>query len=284
MDLDNEMICFFRNDFEENDHMKDILCHSRDPRVSVNRRLSISLIFIFEIVFLSRIPLVSGIQTRATIRSVQWHQTEWRRAFGHTTRSADASFSDEMGSSCIHGREIVACLFRPSTASWRRQSVGDAVRRSTKPSPCARSDDSSVVHHRSYGFRTSLTDSPRTRPAQYQPEHFEPKALRGSWQHEAARRIEQTCMGQSLLEVGKASSRWQGGLGAGLVFFCPACLIAKIESYVFRVLLLHRLHVPLPSTLSSWPPPSSCSDLGFGEDTFLYFPTISDAMRLSIYS
>ena len=102
----------------------------------------------------------------------------------------------------------------------------------------------------------SWTDLARgARPAQYQPEDFEPGASRGGWQHEAACRIEQRARDNLLLrlpESGKALLRSQGGPGAGLAFTtCPTCRITKMEPHVFRVLFLRRLHLPLPWTLHS---------------------------------
>ena len=127
----------------------------------------------------------------------------------------------------------------------------------------------------------SWTDLARgARPAQYQPEDFEPGASRGGWQQEAACRIEQRAQDNLLLrlpESGKALLRSHGGPGAGLAFTtCPTCRITKKDPHVFRVLLLRHLHLPLPWTLHrlpvwpptrfSWPPPCSlCSGWGLWE-------------------
>ena len=84
------------------------------------------------------------------------------------------------------------------------------------------------------------------RPAQHQPEDFEPGATGGGWQHEAACRIEQRARDTLLLSLpdsGKALVRSQGGPGAGLAFTtCPTCRITKMEPAVFTSLF------PGPST------------------------------------
>ena len=55
-----------------------------------------------------------------------------------------------------------------------------------------------------------------------------------------------------LPDSGKALLRSQRGPGAGLAFTtCPTCRITKMEPHVFRVLLMRRLHLPLPWTLHS---------------------------------
>ena len=63
------------------------------------------------------------------------------------------------------------------------------------------------------------------RPAQHQPQDFEPGASRGGWQHEAVCRIQQRAQDNLLLRLpdsGMALLRSQGGPGAGLVFTtCP---------------------------------------------------------------
>ena len=77
-------------------------------------------------------------------------------------------------------------------------------------------------------------------------------------------------------DTGQALLRSHGGPGAGLALTtCPLCRVTSIEPQLFRVLLLRRLHLPLPltarhcrwpSTRLSWPPPCSLrAGRGFGE-------------------
>ena len=101
---------------------------------------------------------------------------------------------------------------------------------------------SQTPHHWSRGYRTSLMDSPRTRSPTC------PAPARG-WQHEAACRIEQRAQDNLLLRLPDSGMR---SPGAGVVFTtCPTCWLAKMEPHVFRVLLLRRLHLPLPWILHS---------------------------------
>ena len=109
------------------------------------------------------------------------------------------------------------------------------------------------------------------RPESHPPEEFEPGARRGGWQHEAASRTEQRFRDVELFarldDTGQALLRSQGGPGAGLALTaCPLCRVTSIEPQLFRVLLLRRLHLPLPLTARlpvwpsprlPWPPPSS---------------------------
>ena len=91
------------------------------------------------------------------------------------------------------------------------------------------------------------------RPESHPPEEFETGARRGGWQHEAASRTEQRFRDVELFarldDTGQALLRSQGGPGAGLALTaCPLCRVTSIEPQLFRVLLLRRLHLPLPLT------------------------------------
>ena len=91
------------------------------------------------------------------------------------------------------------------------------------------------------------------RPESHPPEEFEPGARRGGWQHEAASRTEQRFRDVELFarldDTGQALLRSQGGPGAGLALTaCPLCRVTSIEPQLFRVLVLRRLHLPLPLT------------------------------------
>ena len=92
------------------------------------------------------------------------------------------------------------------------------------------------------------------RPPPVQPEEFEP-AQRG-WQHEAASRVErahrETQIFPRMTDAAKALVRSHGGPGAGLALLtCPTCRLTTIDSHLFRVILLRRLHMPLPPTVRS---------------------------------
>ena len=215
-------------------------------------------------VFLSRIPLVSEIQSawfvllhcanaraNCQIRSVTRGSGGVRSA--HDTGSGNASVS-EVGSSGRRERDRQFAFGPGGTRSAERFAfartclLGQLGRwfgddpptalpiwwsRSWKAGHpmSARSGDSSVVHHWSHGFRTSLMDSLArgARPAQHQPEDFEPGATRGGWQHEAACRIEQRGQDHLLMRLPDSG-----------------------EQHVFHLLLLlRRLHLPLPWTLHS---------------------------------
>ena len=91
------------------------------------------------------------------------------------------------------------------------------------------------------------------RPPPVQPEEFEP-AQRG-WQHEAASRVERAHRVTQIfprMTDAFALVRSHGGPGAGLALLtCPACRLTTIDSHLFRVILLRRLHMPLPPTVRS---------------------------------
>ena len=86
-----------------------------------------------------------------------------------------------------------------------------------------------------------------------QPEEFQIKS-QGGWQHEAASRIERRFRDVDLFsrldDPTIAMLRSQGGPGAGLaVSTCPTCRVTRMEPQLFRVLILHRLQLPLPLTV-----------------------------------
>ena len=77
------------------------------------------------------------------------------------------------------------------------------------------------------------------RPAARAPDTFEPGTQRQGWQHEASSRTEESF--RNVLFTGP---------GAGLALTtCPTCLVTRLEPQKFRVLLLRRLRLPLPSRL-----------------------------------
>ena len=76
------------------------------------------------------------------------------------------------------------------------------------------------------------------------------------WQHEASFRVELFRQKQ-VFPILSASScallRSQGGSGAGMASSaCPTCRVTKIDSHLFRVLLLRRLQLPTPLTVRTY--------------------------------
>ena len=91
-------------------------------------------------------------------------------------------------------------------------------------------------------------------PEPREPEDFEPGCTRDGWQHEASSRIEETFRGESLFarvdDPGKALLRSQGEPGTGLALStCPVSRLTSFSPQLFRVILLRRLHLPLPLTV-----------------------------------
>ena len=92
-----------------------------------------------------------------------------------------------------------------------------------------------------------------TRAPEREPEDFEPGWVRG-WQHEAASRVHRDFREMDLFprmnESSRALVRSQAGPEGGVALStCPTCRLTKLELQVFRVLLLHRLQMPLLLTV-----------------------------------
>ena len=97
------------------------------------------------------------------------------------------------------------------------------------------------------------------------------------WQHEAAARLEWHFRDQfmtRLTEPERALLRSQSGTVAGMIVaVSPSHPLVRLESQLFRVLLLRRLRLPLPPSSRTWPSsqllwPSSCvvcAGGGFGQ-------------------
>ena len=91
------------------------------------------------------------------------------------------------------------------------------------------------------------------RPLPRNPEDHEPGCPRQGWQHEAASRVERqfrsAVLFPSLCDSDRALMRSQSGPGAGVALSAtPSSALTRIESALFRVLLLRRLRQPLPLT------------------------------------
>ena len=88
------------------------------------------------------------------------------------------------------------------------------------------------------------------RPPPRNIEDVEPGTHGGGWQHEAAARMEwdfRARMMATLAEPEQALLRSQSGTAAGTAFaVAPSHGLVRIESQLFRVLLLRRLRLPLP--------------------------------------
>ena len=92
------------------------------------------------------------------------------------------------------------------------------------------------------------------RPEFREPVDFEPGGTRNGWQHEAASRVEESFRETNLFprmgDARKALVRSQGGSGAGMALStCPVNRLTTFSPQVFRVILLRRLHLPLPLTV-----------------------------------
>ena len=92
------------------------------------------------------------------------------------------------------------------------------------------------------------------RPEPREPEEFEPGTTRDGWQHEAASHVEESFRAESLFprmcDSRNALLRSQGGPGAGLeLSTCPVNRLTTFTSQLFWVVLLRRLHLPLPLTV-----------------------------------
>ena len=79
----------------------------------------------------------------------------------------------------------------------------------------------------------------------------EPGGFQHGWQHEAASRIERHFRDRNLMprlaEHEMALLRSQSGPNAGMALsVAPASFLTRIDSALFRVLLLRRLRLPLP--------------------------------------
>ena len=88
------------------------------------------------------------------------------------------------------------------------------------------------------------------RPPPRNIEDVEPGTHLGRWQHEASARLEwdfRVRMMATLAELEQALLRSQSGTAAGSAFaVAPSHDLVRIESHLFRVLLLRRLRLPLP--------------------------------------
>ena len=88
------------------------------------------------------------------------------------------------------------------------------------------------------------------RPQTRDPEEHEPGIVSGGWQHEAAIRVEwhtRSVFLSSMSASEQALLRSQSGPGAGVpLSVAPASALTRIDSHLFRVLLLRRLHLHLP--------------------------------------
>ena len=94
------------------------------------------------------------------------------------------------------------------------------------------------------------------RPLPRNPEDHEPGCPTQGWQHEAASRVERqfrsAVLFPSLCDSDRALMRSQSGPGAGVALSAtPSSALTRIESALFRVLLLRRLRQPLRLTLCS---------------------------------
>ena len=75
----------------------------------------------------------------------------------------------------------------------------------------------------------------------------DPGGWRTGWQHEAASRVERHFRDTSLMPRLKALLRSQSGPMSGAALStAPTCFHTRIESHLFRLLLLRRLRLPLP--------------------------------------
>ena len=88
------------------------------------------------------------------------------------------------------------------------------------------------------------------RPPRREPEEFEPGGCRHGWQHEAASRVERQHRGRlmpRLPQQQRAMLRSQSGPLAGVPLSTTPCnFLSRIDSHLFRVLLLRRFRLPLP--------------------------------------
>ena len=89
------------------------------------------------------------------------------------------------------------------------------------------------------------------RPPFHDLDDQEPGVVRHGWQHEAASRVERDVRERRLMprlaDHERALLRSQSGPFAGLAFcVAPASFLTRIDSHLFRVLLLRRLRLPLP--------------------------------------
>ena len=94
------------------------------------------------------------------------------------------------------------------------------------------------------------------RPEPREPEEFEPGTTRDGWQHEASSHVEESFRAESLFprmcDSRKALLRSQGGPGAGLALStCPVNRLTTFTSELSRVVLLRRLHLPLPLAVAT---------------------------------
>ena len=88
------------------------------------------------------------------------------------------------------------------------------------------------------------------RPPEVEPDDFEAGGCRGGWQHEASIRVERqhrSSLMVQLTDSERAMLRSQSGPLAGVpLSTTPANFLSRIDSHLFRVLLLRRLRLPLP--------------------------------------
>ena len=87
------------------------------------------------------------------------------------------------------------------------------------------------------------------RPPRRKPGVFEPGGCRHGRQHEAASQVERQHRGRlmpRLPQQQRAMLRSQSGPLAGVPLLTTPCNLSRINSHLFRVLLLRRLRLPLP--------------------------------------
>ena len=88
------------------------------------------------------------------------------------------------------------------------------------------------------------------RPPELEPDDFEPGGCRGGWQHEGSIRVERQHRASVMVRLTdseRAMLRSQSGPLAGVPFSTPpANFLSRIDSHLFRVLLLRRLRLPFP--------------------------------------
>ena len=88
------------------------------------------------------------------------------------------------------------------------------------------------------------------RPPPREPDEFEPGCSPRGWQHEAAgptERMHHDTFMPRVTDSEQAALRSQSGPRSGLALSStPSCPTLRIESHLFRVLLLRRLRLPLP--------------------------------------
>ena len=88
------------------------------------------------------------------------------------------------------------------------------------------------------------------RPPELEPDDFEPGGCRGGWQHEGSTRVERQyrrSLMARLTDSERTMLRSQSGPLAGVpLSTTPSDFLHRVDSHLFRVLLLRRLRLPLP--------------------------------------